>query len=189
MDGRNRAIFRVGKQNRDAIGRLHGEQHASLTRDERIRMGRFFLRGCQRIHAVNDIGMKLAQGHDAHLPRAQGIGKLFAIRRHALSRASQSVKPRFSAFALLLLLSPETRSSLTPPGRVLNPCTSHLWRSNAGACRSCTEPTRRSAQFFARRGRCRLGAAFAVAEFFLVVVGILAFDSFSRCSITAGIQL
>lgn len=62
------AMFGIGKQDRNAIGRLHHEQRSRFASDERVALGGLFaVPDLCRANHVNNIRMNLAQAYDSHL--------------------------------------------------------------------------------------------------------------------------
>jgi len=79
VDGGDYAAARVGEEDGDAIGGLHGEKYAGRLRDERVGVG-----GARRSvrpgNYVNHIGMKLLRGDQGKGGGAQHSGKTCAAR-------------------------------------------------------------------------------------------------------------
>jgi len=114
--------------------------------------------------------------------------KNFPLFSRTRSRESQSANPRLSARAGFLarssLVAPPSRvwdssaalgTTLTPPGRVLNPCTSQSRRASEGASRTCK-----------LRILCSGHGAEAVAArrggaFFRFVAGVISLGEFRDC--------
>lgn len=66
------AMFRIGEQNRNAIGRLHHQQRPRFASDERVALGgAFAVRDLRWANSVNNIRMNLAQAYDWHLRGAE----------------------------------------------------------------------------------------------------------------------
>ena len=79
VDGGDGAAARVGKQDRDAVGGLHGEQEARRLRDERVGARR--LGGDARTgENVDHVGVKLARGDEGPIGGAERGGETQSAR-------------------------------------------------------------------------------------------------------------
>jgi len=82
----NNFLFCVGKQDRNAIRGLNGQQDAGLASDQSVAwQGLFALWQFRGANHVHDVGMNLAQGNYAHFTGAQRSEESSAILQHAVA--------------------------------------------------------------------------------------------------------